>query len=48
MNAYTKKELAEIFSDKELVAKLAGEEFNAEALHSKSLTRTDVGVYSPI
>ena len=31
MNAYTKKELAEIFSDKELVAKLAGEEFNAEA-----------------
>ena len=31
MNAYTKKELAEIFSDKELVAKLAGGEFNAEA-----------------
>ena len=31
MNAYTKKELAEIFSDKELLAKLAGEEFNAEA-----------------
>lgn len=31
MNAYTKKELTEIFSDKELVAKLAGEEFNAEA-----------------
>lgn len=31
MNAYTKKELAEIFSDKELLAKLAGGEFNAEA-----------------
>ena len=31
MNAYTKNELAEIFSDKELLAKLAGEEFNAEA-----------------
>ena len=31
MNTYTKKELAEIFSDKELLAKLAGEEFSAEA-----------------